>query len=176
MHISCSPFESCLIINWPNSWVHSIRPQVLSLWVFVPETTTMLLSLFRPDRSVYTTSSVRPLAPYQLTPAMAGPVFFYLWNPYPSFPGGFYDFHGRLQSGLGRPHGGVPNFGYMGPSGPPAPYQLLGTPGCRGCSTSLGPMLQGHQVMIATDKTTVVSYFLISTSKEGLGPTPCYVW
>ena len=86
---------------------------------FVPETTTMLLSFFRPDRSVYTTASVRPLGPCQLTPAMAGPVFFYLWNPYPSFPGRFYDFHGRLHSGLGRPHGGFPNFGYMGPSGPP---------------------------------------------------------
>ena len=110
---------------------------------FIPETTTTLLSFFRPDRSVYATASVRPLGPCQLTPALAGPVFSHLWNPYPSFPGGFYDFHGRLDSGLGRPHGGFPNFGYMGPSGPPAPYQLLGTQGGRGCCTSLGNSASG---------------------------------
>ena len=110
---------------------------------FVPETTTTLLSFFRPDISVYTTASVWPLGPCQLTPAMARPVFSYLWNPYPSFPGRFYDLHGRLHSGLGRPHGGFPNFGYMGPSGPPAPYQLFGTQGSRGCSTSLGPSASG---------------------------------
>ena len=110
---------------------------------FIPETTTTLLSFFRPDRSVYATASVRPLGPCQLTPALAGPVFSHLWNPYPSFPGGFYDFHGCLDSGLGRPHGGFPNFGYMGPSGPPAPYQLLGTQGGRGCSTSLGNSASG---------------------------------
>ena len=46
--------------------------------------------------------------PCQLSPAMAGPVFSYLCNPYPSFPGGFYDFH-RF------PHGRFPNFWYMGP-------------------------------------------------------------
>ena len=106
---------------------------------FVPEAVTTLFSFFRPDRSVYTTASVRPVCSCQLTSAMAGPIFSYLWNPYPSVSGGIYDFHRRLQSGLGRPHGGFPNFRYMGPSGPPAPYQLLGTQGSRGCSTSLGP-------------------------------------
>ena len=35
------------------------------------------------------------------------------------------------------------------------------------------PVLQGHQVMIATDNSTVV--FRISTSKEGPIPPPCYV-
>ena len=65
--------------------------------------------------------------------------FSYLWNPYPSVSFGIYDFYGRLHSGLGRPHGGFPNFGYMGSSGPPAPYQLLGTQCGRGCFTSLGP-------------------------------------
>ena len=39
---------------------------------------------------------IPPLGPCQLTPALAGSVFSYLWNPYSSFPGGFYDFHGRL--------------------------------------------------------------------------------
>ena len=110
---------------------------------FVPETATTLFSFIRPDRSVYTTASVRPLGPCKLTSAMAGPIFSYLWNPHASFPGGFYDLHGRLYSGLGRPHGGFPDFGYMGPPGPPAPYQLLGTQGSIGCSTSLGPSASG---------------------------------
>ena len=73
---------------------------------------------------------------------MAGPVFL-TSNPYPSFPGGFYDFHGHQYSGLGRPHGGFPSFGCLGPSGLPAPYQLLGTQGGGGCSTSLGPSASG---------------------------------
>ena len=110
---------------------------------FVPEAATTLFSFIRPDRSVYTTVSIRPLGPCQLTSAVAGPIFSYLWNPYPSFPGGFYDLYGRLHSGLGRPHGGFPDLGYMGPSGLPAPYQLLGTQGGRGCYTSLGPSASG---------------------------------
>ena len=110
---------------------------------FVPETTTKLFSFIRPDRSVYTTASVRPIGPCQFTSAMAGPIFSYLWNPYWSFPGGFYNLHRRLHSGLGRPHWGFPDFGYMGPSGPLAPYPLLGTQGGRGCSTSLGPSASG---------------------------------
>ena len=87
---------------------------------FVPEAITTLFSFTRPDRSVYATASVTPLGPCPLTSAMAGP-------PYPSVSGEIYDFYGRLHSGLGRPHGGFPNFWYMGPSGPLASYQLLGT-------------------------------------------------
>ena len=44
---------------------------------------------------------------------------------------------------MGRPHGGFPNFGIIGHSGPPAPYQLYGTQGGRGCCTSLGPSASG---------------------------------
>ena len=137
----------------------------------VPEAVTTLFSFFRPDRSVYTTASVRPLGPCQLTSAMAGPIFSYLWNPYPSVSGGIYDFHGRLQSGLGRPHGGFPNFGYMGPSGPRAPYQLLGTQGGRAALHHWAPVLQGHPVMIATDHSTVVSYI----KKQGRNQVPLLV-
>ena len=36
----------------------------------------------------------------------------------PSVSGGIYDFYGRLHSGVGRPHGGFLNFGYLDPSGP----------------------------------------------------------
>ena len=43
-------------------------------------------------------------------------------------------------------HMGIPKFWVhaLGPSGPPAPYQLLGTQGGRGCSTSLGPSDDRH--------------------------------
>ena len=55
-----------------------------------------------------------------------------------SVSGGIYDFYGRLHTGVGHRHGGFPNFGYLNPSGPRAPHQLLGTQGGRGCPTSLG--------------------------------------
>ena len=110
---------------------------------FVPETVTTLFLFIGPDRPVYTTALVRPLGPCQPTSAVAGPVFSYLWNPYPSVSGGIYDIHGCLHSGVGRPHGEFQNFGYLGPSGPPAPHQLLGTRGGRGCPTSLGPSASG---------------------------------
>ena len=70
---------------------------------------------------------------------MAGPMFSYLRNPDPPISGGLYDFYGRLHSGLGRPHGGFQDFGYLDP--------LL-----------WAPLLQGRQVMVATDNSTVVSY------------------
>ena len=83
-------------------------------------------------------TSVRPVGPCQPTAAMAGPVFSYLRNPYPSVSGGIYDFYGRLHSGVGPPHGGFPNFRYLDLSGPRAPYQSLGTQGGRGRPTSVG--------------------------------------
>ena len=125
---------------------------------FVPETATMLFSFIRPDRSVYTTTSVRPLGPCQLTSAMAGPIFSYLWNPYLSFPGRFYDLHGRLYSGLGRPHGGFPDFGYMAPLDRQLHISYLELKEVEAALHHWAPLLQGHQVMIATDNSTVVSY------------------
>ena len=62
---------------------------------------------------------------------------------YLSVSGGIYDFYGRLHSGVGRPHGGFPDFGYLDPSGLQAPYQLLGTPGGRGRLSSLGLSASG---------------------------------
>ena len=105
---------------------------------FVLETITTLFSFLRSDRPVYATESVRPLGPCQPTAAMAGPDFSYLWNPYPSISSGIYDFFGRIHSGVGLPYWGFPNFGYLDPCGPRAPYQLLGAQGGRGRLTSLG--------------------------------------
>ena len=93
---------------------------------FVPETSSTSFSFVRSDRPVYTTASIRPLDPCQPTSAMAGPTFSYLRNPDPLISGGLYDFHGGLQSGLGRPHGGFQDFGYLDPYRPQAPHQLCG--------------------------------------------------
>ena len=107
---------------------------------FVPET----VSFLRSDRPVYPTASVRPFGLWQPTAAVAGPVFSYLRNPYPSVSGAVYDFCGCLHSGVGRLHEGFPNFRYLDTSGPLAPHQLLGTQGGRGCPpTSLGSSAPG---------------------------------
>ena len=81
-------------------------------------------------------------------------------NPDPRISGGLYDFHGRLQSGLGRPHGGFQDFGYLDPYRPQAPHQLS-SGYLKAVTFALqhwAPLLQGRQVMIATDNSTVVSY------------------
>ena len=83
------------------------------------------------------------LGPCQPTSAMAGPTFSYLRNPDPRISGGLYDFHGRLQSGLGRPHGGFQDFGYLDPYRPQAPHQLCGVQGGYLCPTALGSSASG---------------------------------
>ena len=52
--------------------------------------------------------------------------------------GGPYDFYGRLQSGVGRPHGGFQDFGYLDPCRPQAPHQLSGVQSGYFCPAALG--------------------------------------
>ena len=132
------PSSSVLSSSVPIYGLTQLGLRSYPSWSFVPETITTLFSFLRSDRPVYATASVRPVGPCQPTAAMAGPVFSYLRNPYPSVSGGIYDFYVRLHSGVGRPHGGFPNFRYLDLSGPRAPYQLLGTQGGRGRPTSVG--------------------------------------
>ena len=87
----------------------------------------------------------------QLTPALAGKVFSHLWNPYPSFPGGFYDFHGRLDSGLGRPHGDSQISGTWAPLDRQLHINCLELKVVEAAVHHWAPVLQDHQVMIATD-------------------------
>ena len=54
---------------------------------------------------------------------------------------------------------GFPDFGNLDPFRPQAPYQLFGTKVVIFWTPSLGSIATGHQVMIATDNTTVLSYF-----------------
>ena len=69
---------------------------------------------------------------------MAGPVVSHIRNPYPTFPGSVHDFHGHLDPGLGRPHGGFSNCGCMDPFRPRAPHQCSGAPGGNIGCPSLG--------------------------------------
>ena len=74
---------------------------------------------------------------------MGGPTFSYLRNPYPHISGGIHDFYGRFHSGVGRSHGGFPDFRYLDPYRPQAPYQLSGAQGGSLCPTALGPSAPG---------------------------------
>ena len=56
---------------------------------------------------------------------------------------GRHDFYGRFHSGVGRSHGGFPDFGYLDPYRPQAPYQLSGAQGGSLCPTALGPSAPG---------------------------------
>ena len=83
------------------------------------------------------------LGPCQPTSAIAGPTFSYLRNSDPPLSGGLYDFHGSLKSGLGCPHGGFQDFGYLHPYRPQAPHQLSGVQSGFFCATALGSSASG---------------------------------
>ena len=110
---------------------------------FVPETPSTSFSFVRSDKPVYATAPIRPCGPCQPTAAMAGPTFSYLRNPHPPLSGGLYDLHGRLQSGLGRSHGGFQDFRYLDPYRPQAPHQLPGAQGGYLHPTALGSSAAG---------------------------------
>ena len=110
---------------------------------FVPETSSASFLFVRSDKPVYATAPIRPCGPCQPTAAMAGPTFSYLRNPDPPLSGGLHNLHGRLQSGLGRSHGGFQDFGYLDPYRPQAPHQLSGAQGGYLRPTALGSSASG---------------------------------
>ena len=120
---------------------------------FVPETPSTSFSFIRSDRPVYATASFRPLGPCQLTSAMAGPTFSYLRNPDPHFSGGPYDFYGRLHSWEASKISGTWTL-----SDPKLHINCLEFKAVTFALQHWAPLLQGHQVMIATENATVVSY------------------
>ena len=91
------------------------------------------------------------------------------WGPHPTFPGRVYEFYGRFQQELGCPDAGFLDFGYWTCS----EYKLINTLELKG--VILAPItvtdLRGHQLMIATDNTTVVAYI----NKQGGTPFQCTV-
>ena len=125
---------------------------------FVPETPSTSFSFVRSDKPVYATAQIRPCGPCQPTAALAGPTFSYLRNPYPPLSGGLYDLHGRLQSGLGRSHGDSKISGIWTRIDRKLHINCLELKAVTCALQHWAPLLQGHQVMIATDNSTVVSY------------------
>ena len=110
---------------------------------FVPETPPTSFSLFRSDRLVYATASIRPSGPCQPSAALAGPTFPFLRNPNPHVSGGFHDFYRRLNAGVGRSHGGFPDFRYLDPYRAQAPHHSFGAQGGSLCPTALGSSAPG---------------------------------
>ena len=125
---------------------------------FVPETITMLFSFIKPDRPVYTSVSVRPLGPCQLTSAMAGPVFSYLWNPIRPFQAEFTIFTDASTQGWGAHMGDSQISGTWAPLDRQLHINCLELKVVEAALHHWAPVLQLHQVMIATDNSTVVSY------------------
>ena len=74
------------------------------------------------------------------TPLTSFHTFSYLRNP---SPGGVHNFYGRLHAGVGRSHGGFPDFRYLDPYRPQAPHQLFGALGGISCPTALGSNAPG---------------------------------
>ena len=140
---SIIPQGTKLFSSVPASGVTQLGLRSYPSGSFVPETYSTSLSFVRSDRPVYATASIRPLGPCKPTSAMAGPAFSYLRNPDPPISGGLYDFHGSLQSGLGRPHGGFQDFGYLDPCRPQTPHQLSGVQSGYFCPTALGSSASG---------------------------------
>ena len=70
-------------------------------------------------------------------------MFSYLRNPYPHVSGRFHDFYVRLHAEVGRSHGGFPDFRYLDPYRPQAPYQLSGAQGGILCPKALGSNASG---------------------------------
>ena len=134
---SILPQGTKLYSSVPVSVVTQLRLRSYPSGSFVPETSSTSFSF------VYATAWVRPPGPCQPTSAIAGPTFSYLRNPDPHISGGPYDFYGRLQSGVGRPHGRFQDFGYLDPCRPQAPHQLSGVQSGYFCPTALGSSASG---------------------------------
>ena len=125
---------------------------------FVPETPSTSFSLLRSDKPVYATALIRPTGPCQPSAALAGPTFSYLRNPNPHVSGGFYDFHRRIHAGMGCPHGDSQISGTWTRMDRRLHINCLELKAIVSALKHWAPVLQGHQVMVATDNSTVVSY------------------
>ena len=100
-----------------NQFCHRLKcPNLLGSLVWasgvIPLDCLYLRPLQRHFHSLGVTNRFRPINPCQPTQEMAIPVFSYLWNLNPTFPGGVHNFYGHLYPGLGHPDGGFPDFGF----------------------------------------------------------------
>ena len=139
-------------------------------WSATPEATTMTFLCSWSDKPVYTTTSIRPIGPCQPSLSLAGHIFSHLWNPYPTVPGILI--LRFVWTPLHR-GGGFPDFGYLDPFRHKLRISSLELKAViSALNNHWATVLQGHQVMIATDNTREVS----NTNKQG-GPIllPCFV-
>ena len=107
------------------------------------EALTTTLSFIRSDKLVFSTVSIRPFSPCQPTQVLAGPIFSHIRNPYPAFPGGVHNFYRHLYPGLGLPHGGLSDFGYLDLFRMQDPRQCFGAQGGSTGPPSLGLSIAG---------------------------------
>ena len=114
-----------------------------------PEATTTTLSLFRSEKPVCITMSIRPFGPCQHTQALAGPIFSHIWIPNPAFPGGVHNL------GWGAHMGDFQISGIWTHSDRRLHINTLELTLALRDWVSI---LRGHQVMIAADNTTVVAF------------------
>ena len=140
---SILPPCTSLYSSVPAYGVTQLGPGSYPSGSFVPETPSTSFSFIRSDRPVYATASIRPSGPCQPSKALSGPTFSYLRNPSPHVSGGVHDSYGRLHAGVGRSHGGFPDFGYLDSYRPQALHQLFGAQGGISCPTALGSNAPG---------------------------------
>ena len=101
-------------------------------------------SLVRSDRPVYATASIR--STLWSLPTFCGTGRTHVFLPQESPSARFRRisrFYGRLHAGVGRSHGGFPDFGFLDPYRPQAPHQLFGAEGGSLCPTALGSNAPG---------------------------------
>ena len=118
--------------------------------LLVPETPSTSFLFVRSDRPVYATASIRPSGPCQPSMALAGHTFSYLRNPSPHVPCRVHDFYGRLHAGDSQISGTWTHTDRK------LHISCLELKVVSHALQHWAQMLQGHQVMIATDNSTVV--------------------
>ena len=118
-----------------------LRSHPTGLSTFEAPTTTF--SFVWNDKPVYTTVLIRPFSPCHPTQAMAGLIVSHVRNPYPTFPGGVYDFHGCRYPGLRRPQWGFQDCRGLDPFRTQAPHKCAGAQGSNICPLTQGCSITG---------------------------------
>ena len=118
----------------------------------------MTFSFSWSDKPVYTTASLKPISPCKPSQAMAQLVFSYIWYPYPAIPGRVYDFPDVSTQGWGAHMKDSPIWGKWTHSDLKLDINSLELKAVIIALHHWVTVLRGHQVMIATDNTTIVSY------------------
>ena len=104
------------------------------------------------------TALIRSTGPCQPSTALAGPTFSYLRDPYPHISGEFMIFMDASTQGWVAHMGDSQIWGTWTRTDRKLHISCLELKAVVSALQHWAPVLQGHQVMIATDNSTVVSY------------------